>query len=66
MVFMEEGNIGEPTIIEMDHEEDIKKNIENYMAIVVEHIAEALAKGNEVVIRCHNDKIFIYELKYME
>lgn len=66
MSLIYEGDVCQPTIIGLDNGDKIKTKIERHLPIMNEYIAEALAKGNEIVIKCHNNKIFLYELKYEE
>lgn len=71
MTFIIQGNTGLPTVIEMEHgivenKYNIEDNLRNHEPIFTELIAECLARGNDMNIKCHNGKIFLYELSYQE
>lgn len=66
MTLVGEGNVGLPTVIIIDRSYTMEQNIRMNDEVISTVVAEALAKGNEIVMKSHNDKLFIYELKYCE
>lgn len=66
MTLIKEGKCGLSTIINIERKADHKTNIEHSLMIGMKYISEALAKGDEVILRCVNDKLFINDIEYVE